>query len=188
MTADVAASFGQEIAQLRAEVLRLQTQVTLVAGDASHEQPGGRRRGLPLARAPERAGLRRPVRSPGRPVAADRWPSSCPGDPRPTRPTVPSTCRDMGPPGRCSGPTASPTTTTVIVDDLTAEVAALLARAGPRSVRFLSDAEGRPIRRGTRLAAGRRRRPVGVHVPGEPAGRAAPPPRLRLHGLPARPQ
>jgi hypothetical protein len=55
--------------------------------------------------------------------------------------------------------------TTVIVDDLTAEVAALLAQVGPRAVRFLSDAEGTADPAWHRLALVGGHDPVGVHVP-----------------------
>ena len=105
-----------------------------------------------------------PDRSPGRPVAADRWPSSYLGT-RADAPTVPSTSKEWGLSGSWQWPVGLSTETTVIVDDLTAEVAGLLTHVDPQAVQFLSGTVGtaNPAWRRLPLVGGHD--PVGVHVP-----------------------
>ena len=71
----------------------------------------------------------------------------------------------MGVPGALRWPVAVPTDATVIVDELTPDVAALLARIEPAAVLFLSttDATTHPAWRHLRLVGGDD--PMGVHVP-----------------------
>jgi hypothetical protein len=71
----------------------------------------------------------------------------------------------MGPLGELAWPAGLSTETTVIVDDLTAEVAALLARVDPQAVQFLSDTVGTANQAWRRLPLVGGGDPVGVHVP-----------------------
>jgi hypothetical protein len=71
----------------------------------------------------------------------------------------------VGPLGELEWPDGLTIQTTVIVDDLTPEVAALLAQVAPQSVQFLSDTVGtaNPAWRRLLLVGGHD--PIGVHVP-----------------------
>jgi hypothetical protein len=71
----------------------------------------------------------------------------------------------VGPLGELAWPVGLSTETTVIVDDLTAEVATLLTRVDPQAVQFLSGTVGtaNPAWRRLPLVGGHD--PVGVHVP-----------------------
>lgn len=71
----------------------------------------------------------------------------------------------LGPPGALVWPAAVPTDTTVIVDELTPDIGALLTRVDPASVLFLATAAEtpRPAWHHLRLVGGSD--PVGVHVP-----------------------
>jgi hypothetical protein len=71
----------------------------------------------------------------------------------------------VGPLGELAWPAGLSTETTVIVDDLTAEVAALLTSVDPQAVQFLSDTVGtaNPAWRRLPLVGGHD--PVSVHVP-----------------------
>ena len=71
----------------------------------------------------------------------------------------------VGPLGELEWPDGLTIQTTVIVDDLTPEVAALLAHVAPQTVQFLSDTVGtaNPAWRRLPLVGGHD--PIGVHVP-----------------------
>ena len=71
----------------------------------------------------------------------------------------------LGPLGGLRWPDGLSIETTVIVDDLTAEVAALLARVDPQAVQFLSDTVGAANPAWRRLPVVGGHDPVGVHVP-----------------------
>jgi hypothetical protein len=71
----------------------------------------------------------------------------------------------VGPLGELEWPDGLTVETTAIVDDLTAEVAALLARVDPQAVQFLSDSVGTANPAWHRLALVGGHDPVGVHVP-----------------------
>jgi hypothetical protein len=71
----------------------------------------------------------------------------------------------LGPRGGLRWPDGLSIETTVIVDDLTAEVAALLARVDPQAVQFLSDTVGAANPAWRRLPVFGGHDPVGVHVP-----------------------
>ena len=104
VTADVAGSFGQELALLRAEVLHLQrTRGRVGARTRSREPAGSRRRRLPLARPSERTGLRDPV---DRGSSQSRRPVAVlvPGRAESPRPTARSICEGWASPVRCGGP------------------------------------------------------------------------------------
>ena len=71
----------------------------------------------------------------------------------------------LGPLGGFQWPDGLSIETTVIVDDLTAEVAALLARVDPQAVQFLSDTVGAANPTWRRLSVVGGHDPVGLHVP-----------------------
>jgi len=71
----------------------------------------------------------------------------------------------IGPTGNLEWPDGLATETTVIVDDLTAGVAALLGRMCPSAVQFLSGTAGAANPAWQRLPLVGGRDPVGVHVP-----------------------
>ncbi|HEX4126404.1 MAG TPA: hypothetical protein VHX67_02360 [Acidimicrobiales bacterium] len=84
----------------------------------------------------------------------------------------------MGPVGAWQWPDGVPRDTTVIVDDLTPEVASMLSRAGAPSVLFLSAAEGNPDAAWHKLSLVEGDDPLGVHVPVNPLAE-----RHRHHGF-----
>jgi hypothetical protein len=71
----------------------------------------------------------------------------------------------LGPVGALKWPDGLSIETTVIVDDLTAEVAALLADVDPQAVQFLSDTGGPADPAWQRLLLVGGHDPLGVHVP-----------------------
>jgi hypothetical protein len=84
----------------------------------------------------------------------------------------------MGPPGALQWPADVPTDTTVIVDELTAEVAGLLARAEPPSALYLSATHRTAPASWRRLPLVGGDDPVAVHVPVNPLAE-----RHRHHGF-----
>ena len=180
--------------RLRAEVLHLQRLVGIAAAS-----PGVSRAGAQSSSAATGS------------TVGPNWPSSpAPSPERPSRcgpvsvlvarsrrlrasRTAPSTSRAWERPVRCGGPTASPLDGhgrrrradaggdgPAVRRGPGRGVLPLVPDGRPRPALVAAAAAG-PGRRGRSIPMGRRARA------GEPSGRAAPAPRVRLHGLPARP-
>jgi hypothetical protein len=88
-----------------------------------------------------------------------------PGDPGRRQPDGAFDLEGTGAPGAPQWPDGLDADTTVIVDDLTPEVAGLLARTGPRAVLFLSGADNELLPAGRRVQLVGGTEPVSVHVP-----------------------
>jgi hypothetical protein len=88
-----------------------------------------------------------------------------PGEPDRREPDGAFDLEGMGMPGALQWPEGLDRDTTVIVDDLTREVAALLARTGPRAVLFLAGPDTELLPAGQRVDLVGGDEPLGVHVP-----------------------
>ena len=173
VSADVADSFGEDVTRLRAEVLHLQRLSATPTRGSGWLTRRSHRRQLPLAGAPVRTGLRHPLHRRSRLALRTRSRSWRPAPPALASRTGPSTSRAWGRSADFRGRDGLALAGTVVVDELTPEVTALLSGGDPEAVFFLSSATDDPglpsWRRMHLVEPARTSIPmVNVHVPVNP--------------------